>query len=131
MTQGQRNAKYVQDHQSQLRNHLIPFFGNLGGSEVTAGKAQDYRFERLKVGNERQPPSRSTMHHEIVRHRRVLKAAVRQGWLDHPTDLSISCRASGKVMHRAWFSPSPHTPPAAMLPNLVLIFFTSWSRTAR
>ena len=76
MTQGQRNAKYVQDHQSRLRNHLIPFFRNLGRSEVTTGKAQDYRFERLKVGNERQPPSRSTMHHEIVRHRRVLKAAV-------------------------------------------------------
>ena len=24
MTRGQRNAKYVQDHQSRLRNHLIP-----------------------------------------------------------------------------------------------------------
>ncbi len=30
MTRGERNAKYVEDHQSRLNNHLLPFFGGLG-----------------------------------------------------------------------------------------------------
>ena len=98
---------------------------------MTASKVQDYRIERLNVDDEKQPPSRSAMHHEIIARRQVLTATVRQGRLDRLPNFSLAYRASGKITHRAWFSPSHHTPPAAMLPNLVLIFFTSWSRTAR
>ena len=75
MTEGERNAKYVQDHQSRLRNHLIPFFGKLGLSEITPGKVQDYRIHRMKGEDGFKAPSRSTMQHEIVTLRQVLKTA--------------------------------------------------------
>ena len=62
MTDGERNAKYVQDHQARLRNHLIPYFGKMGLSEITAGAVQNYRIFRLKGDENYKPPSRSTMH---------------------------------------------------------------------
>jgi hypothetical protein len=34
------------------------------------------------------PPSRSTLHDEVVTLRLVLKTAIRHGWLDHLPDLS-------------------------------------------
>ena len=54
------------------------------------------------------PPSRSTMHHEIVTLRQVLKLAVRYGWLAALPDLSDPYRGSSKVTHRAWFSPEEY-----------------------
>ncbi|MEO1407910.1 MAG: site-specific integrase, partial [Pseudomonadota bacterium] len=53
-------------------------------------------------------PSRSTLHHEMVTLRMVMKTAVRHGWLQHLPDLSEPYRASGKVVHRAWFSPEEY-----------------------
>ena len=50
ITEGQRNEKYTQDHQSRLRNHLIPYFGALPLSQITAGKLQEYRLHRLNAG---------------------------------------------------------------------------------
>ena len=41
MTEGERNAKYVQDHHSRLRNHLLPFFGKMAVKDITAGVVQD------------------------------------------------------------------------------------------
>ena len=38
----------------------------------------------------------------------ALKYAIRKGWLDHLPDLSTPYRQSGKVMHRAWFSPEEY-----------------------
>ena len=202
MTEGERNPDYVEGHQSRLRNHLKPFFGNLGLSEITSGKVQEYRVARLdpnqaeKAGaktfkkaarrfeqecdfqhvkrtpraievrqewlqknllpyfgnlpvsaitedeieqyrSERRadasthadvidkeistlsevlrwskrrskPPSRSTLHHEIVTLRQVLKTAVRHRWLGSVPDLSVPFRASSKVSHRAWFSPDEY-----------------------
>ncbi len=108
MTRGERNAKYVEDHQSRLTNHLLPFFGSLGLSEVSSSKVQEYRIDRLKEEDGKRTPSRSTMHHEIVTLRQILKAAIRQGWLDRLPDLSLPYRASGKVTHRAWFSPEEY-----------------------
>lgn len=104
MTDGERNAKYVQDHQARLRNHLIPYFGKMGVSEITAGAVQNYRIFRLRGDENYKPPSRSTMHHEIVTLRQVLKTALRHGWLAGLPDFSTPYRASGKVAHRAWFS---------------------------
>lgn len=106
LTDGERNAKYVQDHQARLRNHLIPFFGDYGLSEVTSGAVQDYRIFRME--NADKPPSRSTMHHEIVTLRQVLKTAIRHGWLQHLPDLSTPYKMSSKVSHRAWFSPEEY-----------------------
>ena len=108
MTHGERNAKYVADHQSRLKNHLLPFFGELGLSEVTTSQVQEYRMGRMRIEEGKRPVSRSTMHHEIVTLRQVLKAAVRQGWLERLPDLSLPYRASGKVTHRAWFSPEEY-----------------------
>ena len=108
MTLGERNKKYVEDHQARLNNHLIPFFGELGLSEVTSSKVQDYRVLRQSPGEDKRVPSRSTMHHEIVTLRQVLKTAVRHGWLERLPDLSLPYRASSKVTHRAWFSPEEY-----------------------
>jgi integrase len=111
MTEGERNAKYVQDHQSRLRNHLIPYFGKMGLSEVTPGAVQGYRLHRLKgsAGEaDHKPPSRSTMHHEMVTLRQVLKTAVRHGWLSAVPDISMPYRQSTKITHRAWFSPDEY-----------------------
>ncbi len=110
MTEGERNAKYVQDHQSRLRNHLIPYFGKMGLSEVTPGAVQEYRLFRLKGSgqDDYKTPSRSTMHHEMVTLRQVLKTAVRHGWLAALPDISMPYRQSTKVTHRAWFSPEEY-----------------------
>jgi integrase len=54
------------------------------------------------------PPARSTMHQEIVCLRQVLKTALRHGWLQHLPDLSEPYRSSGKISHRAWFSPEEY-----------------------
>ncbi len=108
ITEGQRNEKYVKDHEARLRNHLIPYFGDMGLSGVTAGAVQEYRIARLKPDDEFKPPSRSTMHHEIVTLRQVLKTAIRHGWLEHLPDLSMPYKTSAKVSHRAWFSPDEY-----------------------
>ena len=108
MTEGERNAKYVQDHQARLRNHLIPFFGKMSVKDIIAGTVQDYRIFRLKNDPDYKPPSRSTMRHEIVTLRLVLKTALRRGWIDFLPDVSIPFSASGKVSHRAWFSPDEY-----------------------
>ena len=108
MTDGERNAKYTADHQARLRNHLLPYFGHLGLSEITAGKVQDYRMMRMNGEDGYKPPARSTMQHELVTLRQVLKTALRHGWVESLPDLSTPYRASAKVVHRAWFSPDEY-----------------------
>ncbi len=108
VTEGDRNAKYVSDHSARLRNHLIPYFGQMGLSEVSAGAVQDYRIMRMQGGDGFSPPSTSTMKHEIVTLRQVLKTALRQGWLQNLPDLSAPYQMSKKVSHRAWFSPDEY-----------------------
>jgi hypothetical protein len=46
ITEGQRSPRWVEGHKIRLRLHLLPFFGELGVSEVTAGKVQEYRVHR-------------------------------------------------------------------------------------
>ncbi len=41
ITQGQRNTQYVNGQHWRSSVHLVPFFGNLGISEITAGKIQE------------------------------------------------------------------------------------------
>ena len=108
MTDGERNKDYVRGHKARLHNHLIPFFGEKGISQVNAGLVQDYRMYRLQGDPNYKPPSRSTMHHEIVTLRQVLKTAIRHGWLDALPDMSVPYRASNKVSHRGWFSPEEY-----------------------
>ncbi|HEY2068096.1 MAG TPA: hypothetical protein VGG48_00960 [Rhizomicrobium sp.] len=113
LTAGERNPVYVKGHGDRLRVHLLPFFGNKAVTDVTSQSVQDYRVHRMtsrkhpKTG-EVQRPSRSTLHHETVTLRHVLKTAQRLGWIKFIPDLSSPYRASGKISHRAWFSPEEY-----------------------
>lgn len=127
ITQGQRSPRHVRNQNDKIRLHLLPYFGNMVLSSITAGTVQEYRVHRaqqlVKKRNHAQkmseqkddekkftytPPSRSTIHHEIVALRQVLKTAQRHGWLEYVPDFSAPYKASGKIVHRAWFSPSEY-----------------------
>ena len=110
ITQGQRSKIYVEGQHSRSRVHLVPFFGHMGLSEITAGKVQEYRIHRHEeaVAKRGKPPARNTMHQEIVTLRQTLKTAIRHGWLDRLPDLSEPYRSSPKISHRAWFSPEEY-----------------------
>lgn len=127
MTLGERNAQYVASKARVLRLHLLPYFGDLPVSQVTAGRIQEYRVHRVtpptepervryvRNGRERigklrawKRPSRQTLHNEMVCLRQVLKTANRKGWIAALPDMSSPYRASGKVSHRAWFSPEEY-----------------------
>lgn len=105
ITEGQRSPAYVRGHKDRLRLHLNPFFGSMPISTVTAGAVQEYRVHRRRSP---EPPARSTLHHELVTLRQVLKTAIRHGWLQHLPDLTPPYKTSGKVSHRAWFSPEEY-----------------------
>jgi integrase len=109
LTNGERNPKYVKDHEARLDNHLVPYFGKTGLSAVTAGMVQQYRVMRAKPHEETgKVPTRSTLHHETVTLRQVMKTALRHGWISHLPDFSAPYKASGKISHRAWFSPEEY-----------------------
>jgi len=113
ITAGERNAKYVEGFAIRLRVHLLPFFGDKVLSEITPGLVQEYRIHRMtsrkdKKTGEPLRPARSTLHQEIVLLRHVLKTANRHGWLPFLPDLSAPYKASGKITHRGWFSPSEY-----------------------
>ena len=113
ITEGERNPEYVEGHWLRLRLHLVPFFGNKVLSEITPGLVQEYRVHRMtsrkhpKTG-EPVRPSRSTLHHEIITLRHVLKTAERHGWIEYVPNLSPPYKSSGKISHRAWFSPDEY-----------------------
>ncbi|MCW1410763.1 MULTISPECIES: tyrosine-type recombinase/integrase [Rhizobium] len=109
LTNGERNPRYVKDHEARLDNHLLPYFGNIGLSALTAGKVQEYRVMRLQPHpTTGKVPTRSTLHHETVTLRQVTKTALRHGWISHLPDFSAPYRASSKISHRAWFSPEEY-----------------------
>lgn len=105
----ERNPLYMENCEMRLRAHLLPFFGEKVLPEITPGLVQQYRVHRAQQKTNRgTPPSRSTLHQEIVALRLVLKAANRQGWLEYVPDLAPPYKASGKITHRAWFSPDEY-----------------------
>ena len=110
ITEGQRSPVHVKNYMDRLRLHLIPFFGEMVLSDITPGQVQEYRIHRREKSMEERgkPPSRSTMHKEIVTLRQTLKTAIRHGWLQYLPDLSEPYKTSGKVSHRAWFSPDEY-----------------------
>jgi integrase len=116
ITQGQRSPTHVTRLKSIIKTHLVPFFGDKVLSEITPGLVQNYRVHRhqhplvRKFGKPEnaKPPSRSTLHQEIIALRHVLKTAERHGWLVAIPNLSPPYRASGKITHRAWFSPAEY-----------------------
>lgn len=109
ITNGDRNPRYIRDHVSRIENHLRPFMGEKGIAEITAGLIQEYRIMRLQPQEDgARAPTRSTLHHEIVTLRQVMKTAQRHGWIKTLPDFSAPYRASSKVAHRAWFSPEEY-----------------------
>jgi integrase len=110
LTEGERNKTYVTGHWRRLRLHLTPFFGTMGLSEITPAKVQEYRIKRRKelVKGKSTAPARSTLHQEMVTLRQVLTTAVMHGWLAFAPSLKEPYRKSGKIVHRAWFSPDEY-----------------------
>ncbi len=108
VNEGQRSTRYIDSQEQRINLHLIPYFGNKGLSEVKPGLIQEYRIYRREHSNTKGPPARSTMHQELVALRQVLKLAVRNGWLESLPDLSVPYKSSGKLDHRAWFSPEKY-----------------------
>lgn len=119
LTVGERNPNYVKQHGVRLRVHLLPYFGPMPVSDISPQTVQDYRVHRMTSRKKKKKtadgeieevmrPSRSTLHHEIVTLRHVLKTAQRQGWIKFIPDLSAPYKASGKISHRAWLSPEEY-----------------------
>ena len=108
ITEGERSPKWVEGHSIRLRLHLIPFFGKMCLSEITAGTVQDYRVHRIGTSTTGRAPARSTLHDEVGTLRQVLKTAIRHKWLTHLPDLSPPYKTQGKIMHRPWFSPAEY-----------------------
>ena len=109
VTGGTRNRQYVDGNYRRIKNYLVPFFGELGLSEVTSGKIQEYRILRQTPHPETgKIPAANTLHQEIVTLRQVLKTAVRHGWSTHLPDMSAPYKSGNKVSHRAWFSPDEY-----------------------
>jgi hypothetical protein len=119
ITEGQRSQRWVEGHGIRLRLHLLPFFGDYGVGEVTAGKVQEYRVHRFSTSKTGKPPARSTLHDEIVTLRLVLKTAIRHAWLSHLPDLSPPYRTQGKIVHRPWFSPAEY--PVAICESCLIL----------
>ncbi|MGX9147187.1 site-specific integrase [Mesorhizobium sp. 128a] len=108
LTEGERNARWVKDHYRRVRSYLVPYFGKMGLSTINAGTVQEYRISRMTPEEGIKLPSRSTLHHETVTLRLVLKTAVRHRWLAHLPDISQPYKKSAKVVHRAWFTPEEY-----------------------
>lgn len=95
ITQGRRSPKWVKGHKDRLRLHLLPYFGSMPVTAITAGTAQEYRVRRMTKPEDWddekkpwKPPARNTIHNEIVTLNMVLKTAQRHGWLEHLPNLS-------------------------------------------
>lgn len=110
LTEGQRNAQYVQGHTRRVRQHLIPFMGDKPISQITSSLVQEYRLHRVETSKAKfgRPPARNTIHQEIVVIRQVLKTALRHQWITALIDLSEPYKLNGKISHRAWFSPEEY-----------------------
>lgn len=117
-----------------IKKHIVPFFGDTVASAISPDATDKYREHRIAQFDQEttiaetivdrelgalgemlswmkqrsRPPSRSTMHHEIVTLRQVTKTAIRHGWLAHLPDFSPPYRKAEKISHRAWFSPEEY-----------------------
>lgn len=103
LTKGERSEEWTWQHKMRIEVHLNPFFGDKPVNQISSGLVQEYRMERMKNGYKGRTPSRSTLHHETVTLRLVLKTAMRDLHIQQVPDLSPPYKTSGKVEHRAWF----------------------------
>lgn len=110
ITEGQRNAQYVDGHWRRLNVHLLPYFGNMTLKEITPGVVTQYRVHRHRIARETRgaPPARNTLHQEMVTMRQVMKTAYRHGWIDFVPDFSEPYKTNAKISHRGWFAPEEY-----------------------
>ena len=108
ITQGERSEQYVKSHEMRLRVHLLPYFGQTDVANIDDGLMQKYRIHRHTTAPEGKRPARNTLHQDTVTCRLVLKAVHRLRWIEHVPSLSPPYKTSGKIKHRAWFSPKEY-----------------------
>lgn len=108
ITKGERSEKYSKGHELKANAHLLPFFGDMPVTAINAGTVQEYRAHRQETKYKGRTPSRATLHTETVTLRLILKTAQRYGWIEAVPDISPPYKTSGKVKHRAWFSPDEY-----------------------
>ena len=65
ITRGQRSPHMLENYESKLRVHLLPFFGKKWLSEITSALVQDYRIHRHEDGKGRRDtlPTRLSLIH--------------------------------------------------------------------
>ena len=107
-TNGERSARWVEEHKAHLKNHLKPFMGKKGVAEITADTAQEYRIHRAKTSRTGKPPARNTLNNEIITLRLVMKVALRKGWITGLPDFSAPYKKQMKVIRRPWFTPDEY-----------------------
>src|ERR1700722_6217871 len=113
ITAAERSPRYIKGIRNRLDVHLLPYFGDKYLSEISPGLVQEYRIHRAtsrkdKKSGEPKRPARNTVQHEITALRHVLKTANRHNWLPYLPDISAPYKTSGKIGHRAWFSPEEY-----------------------
>lgn len=108
LTQGQRGPTWRKQYELKLRRIILPFLGEKFLAEITSGLIQDFRIWRAQNCKTGRPPSRSTVHKEIICIRLVLKTARWHGWLKHLPDMSVPYKTLDKFRYRAWFSPEEY-----------------------
>lgn len=106
LTIGVRSPRYVQLMELRMNRHILPYFGSMGLSKVTKGAAHSYLAKRIEetIVESGKPPARSTLLHEIVHLRQVLKYAEGKGWIPFVPSLSSELLRKTKTSRRAWFS---------------------------
>ena len=130
-TNGERSARWVLEHKAHLKNHLRPFFGKKGVTEITADTAQEYRIHRAKNPYVRQkakkkktdeveepqvkaepkapkPPARNTLDNEVITLRLVMKVALRKGWITGLPNFAAPYKKQMKIVRRPWFAPDEY-----------------------
>ncbi len=128
LTISTRSPRYVEGLEIRLNAHLLPHFGKMALSSINRGVVQSYRVKRAEETIAKttipakpkttdspaqpeipgKPPARSTMLHEIVHLRQVLKFAEGKGWIPFVPNLSTPYMTQGKKGRRAWFSPEEY-----------------------
>jgi hypothetical protein len=116
ITQGLRSKAYLRGQHSRASGHLVPFFGRLALSEITASKIQDYRIHRVEeaIANRGKPPAHNTMHRRIqnaLRSHKKARGPAKTGALQIGIGTTSGLRAV-LLQHR----PAPRRSKAASVP---------------
>lgn len=110
LTIGVRSPRYVDLMELRLNCHILPYFGALGLSKINKSTAQSYLVKRIEetIAKTGKRPARSTLLHEIVHVRQILKFSEGKSWIPYVPSLSSELMKKTKTSRRAWFSPEEY-----------------------